>query len=106
MGSGILAGVSLSDDHGTSIQNTNRSGIRPMRPIVPVSVRVSAAVSTSRPVSHFFGWVIGLSCGLIEQFPADQHAANLRGAGTDFIELGVSEQATGRILIDIAIGTE
>src|SRR5205085_2517744 len=34
-------------------------------------------------------------CCLVEQFAADQHAADFRGAGADLVELGVAQQAAG-----------
>src|SRR4051812_37237624 len=43
---------------------------------------------------------------LLEQFPADQHASNLAGAGADLVELGVAQQPPGRIVVDIAVAAE
>jgi hypothetical protein len=35
----------------------------------------------------------------VEQLPADQHAADLAGAGADLVEFGVAQQAAGRIVV-------
>ena len=43
---------------------------------------------------------------LVEQFAADQHAADLAGAGADLVELGVAQQAPGRIVVDVAVAAE
>src|ERR1700733_10144754 len=48
----------------------------------------------------------GASGCLAEQFAADQHAADFAGAGADFVELGVAQQASGRIVVDIAVAAE
>src|SRR6201992_1290212 len=42
----------------------------------------------------------------IEQLAPDQHAADFAGAGADLVELGVAQQAAGRIVVDIAIAAE
>src|SRR3989344_2364976 len=44
--------------------------------------------------------------GFVEQFAADQHAANFAGAGANFIKFGVAQQAAGRVLVGIAVTTE
>jgi hypothetical protein len=41
-----------------------------------------------------------------EQFAADQHAADLAGAGADFVQLGVAPQAAGRVFVDVAVAAE
>src|SRR3954452_11057975 len=46
------------------------------------------------------------SARLLENLPADQHAADLAGAGADLIELGVAQQASGRIIVDIAVAAQ
>ena len=43
---------------------------------------------------------------LPKQFPADQHAANLAGAGPDLIQFGIAEQPAGCVVIDIAIPSQ
>ena len=40
------------------------------------------------------------------QFAADQPAADFAGAGADLVELGITQQATGRIVVDVAVATE
>src|SRR5690606_19457518 len=47
-----------------------------------------------------------LSARLAEQFAADQPAADLRSAGADLVELGVAQEAAGRIVVDIAVAAE
>src|SRR5690606_18087691 len=44
--------------------------------------------------------------GLVEQLAADQHAADFAGAGADFVELGVAQQAAGGEIIDVAVAAE
>src|SRR5690606_31191291 len=44
--------------------------------------------------------------GPLEQFAADQHAADLRSAGADLVQLGIAPQASGRILVDVAVAAE
>src|SRR5687767_6990877 len=41
-----------------------------------------------------------------EQLAADQHAADLAGAGADLVELGVAQQATRRIVVDVAVAAQ
>src|SRR5436305_11704940 len=43
---------------------------------------------------------------LREQLAADQHAADLAGAGADLVELGVSQQAAGRIVVDVTVAAQ
>src|SRR4029077_16648889 len=47
-----------------------------------------------------------ISGGLGEDFAADQHAADLRGAGADLVELGVAQQPPGREIVDVAVAAE
>src|SRR5690606_10580322 len=42
----------------------------------------------------------------VEQLAANQHAADFIGAGTDLVELGITQQASRRELVDIAIAAE
>src|SRR5689334_10685096 len=46
------------------------------------------------------------SGGLLENLPADQHAADLARAGADLIELGVAQQPPGGIIVDVAVSAE
>src|SRR3546814_8936828 len=46
------------------------------------------------------------SPGFVEQLAADQHAAYFAGAGTDLVELGVAQQATGGEFVDVAVAAE
>src|SRR5512134_3783907 len=48
----------------------------------------------------------GSSGGLLEQLTADQHAADFAGAGADFVKLGVAQQPTGRIFVDVAVAAQ
>ena len=43
---------------------------------------------------------------LAEQLAADQHAADLAGAGADLVELGVAQQPPGRVVVDVAVAAE
>src|SRR5580658_6418300 len=43
---------------------------------------------------------------LLEDLAADQHAADFRGAGADFVELGVAQQPAGREVVDVAVAAE
>src|SRR6185437_3898739 len=43
---------------------------------------------------------------LFEELAADQHAADLRRAGADLVELGVAPQTPGRELVDVAVAAE
>ena len=47
-----------------------------------------------------------LSSRFREQLPADQHAPDLARAGADLVELGVAQQAAGRVVVDIAVAAE
>src|ERR1700760_1804667 len=46
------------------------------------------------------------SPGLLEDLPADQHPADLARPGADLVELGVAQQAAGRIVVDVAVAAE
>ena len=46
------------------------------------------------------------SRGLLEQLAPDEHPADLGGAGTDLVELGVAQQPPGRELVDVAVAAE
>src|SRR5690606_25129948 len=46
------------------------------------------------------------SGGLAEELAADQHAADLAGAGADLVELGVSPQAAGGVVVDVAVAAQ
>src|SRR3989442_3826947 len=43
---------------------------------------------------------------LVEQFATDQHPANLRRTSADLIQLGIPPQATGGIVVDVAVTTQ
>src|SRR5882672_3438055 len=43
---------------------------------------------------------------LVEELAADQHAADLAGAGADLIELGIAQQASGGKIIDVAVAAQ
>jgi hypothetical protein len=44
--------------------------------------------------------------GFLEQFAADQHAADLLRAGADLVQLGIAQQPPGRIIIDVAVAAQ
>src|SRR5690606_13608336 len=46
------------------------------------------------------------SAGLVEQLAADQHAADLAGAGTNLIELGIAPQSANRVFVDVAVAAQ
>jgi hypothetical protein len=37
---------------------------------------------------------------------SSQHAPDLAGVGADLVELGVAQQAAGRIVVDVAVAAE
>ncbi len=43
---------------------------------------------------------------LREELPPDQHAADLRGAGADLVELGVAQQPARREVVDVAVAAQ
>src|SRR5690606_12707013 len=43
------------------------------------------------------------SGGFVEQFAPDQHAPDLAGARTDFIQFGVAPQTARGVIIDVAV---
>src|ERR1700758_4669535 len=43
---------------------------------------------------------------LLEQFPPDQHAADLAGSGADLVELCVAQEPARGIVVDIAVAAE
>src|SRR3546814_3719804 len=47
-----------------------------------------------------------LSLGLLKNLATDQHAPDFRRAGADLVELGVAQQAAGRIVVDITVAAE
>src|SRR5579883_1850124 len=48
----------------------------------------------------------GRSPFAVEQLAADQHAADLVGAGADLVELGIAQDAAGREFVDVAVAAE
>ena len=46
------------------------------------------------------------SRGFFEEFSADQHTANLAGAGADFIEFRVAQESPGRIIVHVTIAAQ
>src|SRR5690606_10164937 len=74
-------------------------------------------------MSSFWRWSSGMSCLhfggneelerqrstsrlLPHHLPADQPAADLARAGADLVELGIAQQAAGRIVVDVAVAAE
>src|SRR5208282_828771 len=43
---------------------------------------------------------------LVEQLTPDQHAADLAGPGADLVQLGIPQQPSGRVVVDIPIPAE
>src|SRR5918994_1601400 len=48
----------------------------------------------------------GGSGGFLEQLTTDQHAADFTGAGADLVKLGVTQQPTGRVFVDVAVAAQ
>src|SRR3954468_3141009 len=48
----------------------------------------------------------GGSGGFLEQLTADQHAPDFAGAGADLVKLGVTQQPTGRVFVDVAVAAQ
>jgi hypothetical protein len=46
------------------------------------------------------------SQGLIEELPADEHAADLTGAGAYLVQLGIPEQPAGGVVVDVAVAAQ
>src|SRR5512140_1520761 len=65
-----------------------------------------ACTRTARSADPGAGHDAGGSAGLVEDFPADQHAAEFAGAGAGVVELGVAQQAPGRIVVDVAVAAQ
>ena len=51
-------------------------------------------------------WGLSASLSVGEQLSTHQHASNLGGARTDFIEFGVPEQPARRVIIDISVAAQ
>src|SRR6218665_1086348 len=82
------------------------------RSIRAAQARLCTNRSSIDEVMGFAGWLRGLpaggargggSTGFGKQLAADQHAADLAGAGADLIELGIAPQAAQRVVVDVAI---
>src|SRR6056297_2552310 len=60
---------------------------------------VNPAIKGARPNTNAPGdHSVQRSRRLVEQFPPDQHAADLAGAGADFVELGIAPAASSRVV--------
>ena len=44
--------------------------------------------------------------GIRKQFSANQHTADLGRARTDFIQLGIPQESSGWVIIDITVAAE
>src|SRR5262249_34045408 len=44
--------------------------------------------------------------GFLENLPPDQHPPDFAGASADLVELGVTQQPPGRIVVDVAVAAE
>jgi hypothetical protein len=49
---------------------------------------------------------IGVSFVLAVEGPADDETSHFRRSGTDFVELGVTQEATGRVVVDVTVATQ
>src|SRR5579862_7922680 len=70
------------------------------------ALAVCAEPSCSRPMWRAYVHVMYRLCALGEDFAADQHAADFRGAGADLVELGVAQQAPGGVIVDVAVAAQ
>src|SRR4051812_23587526 len=81
--------------------------------MLPCSLSSLPPTPTLPPCGGGLGWGVFDPSGgwrrlrrLLEQLAADQPAADLRGAGADLVELGVAQQAAGRVVIDVAVAAQ
>src|SRR5688572_8294271 len=51
-------------------------------------------------------WMTGISARRLVELAADQHAADLAGAGADLVELGIAQQAARGEFIGVAVAAE
>ena len=83
----------------------------------PMGVRQAAVMTTSSPWvalapwfaecgMRFSGWSESRLCGLVEDFAPYQHPPNFGGAGADFVEFGVAQQARRRKVVGVAVAAE
>src|SRR5208282_3946481 len=72
----------------------------------PRELSISIGHCRRRRARGFIGNPACRSPGFLEDLAADQHAADLAGAGADFVELGVAQQPPGRVIVDVAVAAE
>src|SRR3954452_12046491 len=68
--------------------------------------RRAQATRVTWPSPEEVGQPQGGSGGFLEQLTTDQHAADFAGAGADLVKLGVTQQPTGRIFVDVAVAAQ
>src|SRR5262245_35446756 len=95
MGSSAVAVMSLLCPSGVGNCLLPRSN-RWSRPWARPAAAIAAPIAATWPA-------LGR---LFEQLAADQPAADLAGAGADFVEFGVAQQAARREIIDVTVATE
>jgi hypothetical protein len=49
---------------------------------------------------------IGVSFVLAVEGPADDETSHFRRSGTDFVELGVTQEAAGRVVVDVTVAAQ
>src|SRR6056297_2997583 len=92
--------------HAALPRARNPAKALPGRPFDRVDIRyigktnlVNPAIKGARPNTNAPGdHSVQRSRRLVEQFPPDQHAADLAGAGADFVELGIAPAASSRVV--------
>src|SRR3954451_16682777 len=68
--------------------------------------RRARATRVTWPSPREAGQPQGGSGGFLEQLTADQHEADFTGAGADLVKLGVTQQPTGRVFVDVAVAAQ
>src|ERR1043166_385865 len=71
------------------------------RPIAGMRAPLASMVCIDAPQKYGTS-----SFRLLENLPADQHAADFVGSGADLVEFGVAQQPPGRKLVDVAIAAQ
>src|SRR5688500_12143947 len=64
------------------------------------------ATRVTWPSPEEVGQPQGGSGGFLEQLTTNQHAADFTGAGADLVKLGITQQPTGRVFVDVAVAAQ
>src|SRR6185369_3667638 len=68
----------------------------------PIGVRAAPTITTGS-LSTVFPHARNALFRLVEQLTANQHAPDLGRPGADLVQLRIAPQASGRIVVDIAV---